>query len=147
FFTNKGRVMTLKGYVIPETRTGKGKQIARLLPLEEGEYVVMFAAGVVSGWKYAFFITKNAIAKRITFKDLTENNRPKKVIVLDEGDEIAQICLTGGEDDLLLVTQEAKALRVSEKEFRPLSRTARGVTAMKLGMNDRVLSCNVVKPD
>ena len=147
FFTNKGRVMTLKGYVIPETRTGKGKQIARLLPLEEGEYVVTFAAGVASGWKYAFFITKNAIAKRITFKDLTENNRPKKVIVLDEGDEIAQICLTGGEDDLLLVTEQAKALRVSEKEFRPMQRTARGVIAMNLGVDDRVLSCNVVKPD
>ena len=83
----------------------------------------------------------------MTVKDLTENNRPKRVIMLDPGDEIAQICLTSGEDDLLLVTQEAKALRVSEKEFRPLSRTARGVTAMKLGMNDRILSCSVVKPD
>ncbi|MBQ8692235.1 MAG: DNA gyrase subunit A, partial [Synergistaceae bacterium] len=147
FFTNKGRVMTLKGYVIPETRTGKGKQIARLLPLEEGENVVTLASGVSSGWEYAFFITKNAVAKRVTVKDLTENNRPKRVIMLDPGDEIAQICLTSGEDDLLLVTQEAKALRVSEKEFRPLSRTARGVTAMKLGMNDRILSCSVVKPD
>ena len=147
FFTNKGRVMTLKGHVIPETRTGKGKQIARLLPLEEGEYVVTFAAGVPSGWKYAFFITKNAIAKRIDVKDLTENNRPRRVIALDDGDEIAQICLTGGEDDLLLVTEQAKALRVSEKEFRPLQRMARGVIAMNLGVDDRVLSCNVVKPD
>ena len=147
FFTNKGRVMTLRGHVIPETRTGKGKQISRLLPLEEGENVVTLASGVSSGWEYAFFITKNAVAKRVTVKDLTENNRPKRVIMLDPGDEIAQICLTSGEDDLLLVTQEAKALRVSEKEFRPLSRTARGVTAMKLGMNDRILSCSVVKPD
>ena len=66
FFTNKGRVLILKGFSIPETRTGKGKQISRLLPLEEGERVVTLSSGDLEGLNYVFFLTKKGMVARWT---------------------------------------------------------------------------------
>ena len=95
-------------------------------------------------WKYAFFITRLGIAKRVTFEDLRYNNRAKKIMNLDPGDEIAQVKLTTGKNDLIIVTQNGLALRTPENEFRPMGRTARGVCAMNLKKGDRVLSCDIV---
>ena len=147
FFTNRGRVMSLRGFAIPETRSGgKGRQIASLLPLEDGETVVTLASEEAGGekWRYAFFLTRCAIAKRVPFSELMDSNRPRRVITLDEGDEIAQVRLTRGKDDLLLMTAGAKALRVPEEEFRPMGRSARGVRAMNLAGDDHIISCDVV---
>ncbi|MBQ9564421.1 MAG: DNA gyrase subunit A [Synergistaceae bacterium] len=147
FFTSHGRVMSVKGYAIPETRTGKGKQAARILPLETGERVVTLAPGGATGWNFAFFITRNGIAKRVPVSELIDSSRPRRVITLDEGDEIAQVRLTGGKDDLLLMTADAKALRVPEEEFRPMGRAARGVRAMSLSDGDSIITCDVVSAD
>ncbi len=147
FFTNKGRVLTLKGFSIPETRSGKGKQISRLLPLEEEERVVTLSSGDMEGLNYAFFLTKDGVAKRIELSELVDSNRPRRVITLDEGDEIAQVRLTTGRDDLLLMTADAQALRVSEEEFRPMGRGARGVRAMRLALSDSIISCDVVSEE
>ncbi|MDR1049147.1 MAG: DNA gyrase subunit A [Synergistaceae bacterium] len=144
FFTTKGRVMTMRGHMIPETRTGKGKQIAKLLPLEGEERVVTLYGGELDGVNYAFFITKDGVAKRIELSDLANSTRPRRVITLDGGDEIAQVRLTTGKDDLLLMTAGAQALRVSEEEFRAMGRDARGVRAMHLTDGDRIISCDVV---
>ena len=147
FFTNKGRVLSLKGFSIPETRTGKGKQISRLLPLEEGERVVTLSSGDLEGLNYVFFLTKDAVAKRIQLSELVDSNRPRRIITLDEGDEIAQVRLTTGRDDLLLMTAGAQALRVPEEEFRSMGRGARGVQAMRLAPGDFIISCDVVCED
>ncbi len=146
FFTNTGRIMSLKGYEIPETKSGKGKPISRYLPLsaDEHERIVNIAGDDQKGSNYAFFITRNGIAKRVDFKELRYTNRAKRIMKLDEGDEIAQVRLTTGKNDLLIVTRNGQALRVPENEFRPLKRTARGVSAINLKNNDRVLSCDVV---
>ena len=144
FFTNLGRMISVKGYEITETKSGKGKPVAKFLPLLENERIVNIAGEDSSGWKFAFFITRLGIAKRISMETLDSSNRPRRIMSLDEGDEIAQVCLTTGTSDLLLITKDAQALRVSEREFRPMGRTARGVHAMKLKKDDRVLSCDVV---
>ena len=144
FFTNLGRMMSVKGYEITETKSGKGKPVSKFLPLLENEKIVNIAGEDQGGWKFAFFITRLGIAKRVAMETLDSSNRPRRIMSLDEGDEIAQICLTTGESDLLLISKEAQALRVSETEFRPLSRSARGVNAMRLKKGDRVLSCDVV---
>ncbi|MBR0257312.1 MAG: DNA gyrase subunit A [Synergistaceae bacterium] len=146
FFTNKGRIMCLKGYEIPETKSGKGKPVSRYLPLNaaEGERIVNIAGDGIKRFNYAFFITRKGIAKRIPFDELEYTNRAKRIMKLDDGDEIAQVRLTTGKNDLLIVTRNGLALRVPETEFRPLKRTARGVIALTLKGNDRVLSCDVV---
>ena len=146
FFTNRGRIMSLRGYDIPEAKSGKGKPIHKYLPLDtaNNEKIVNIAGDNSSDWRYAFFITRLGIAKRVAFDELKYNNRAKKIMSLDEGDEIAQVCLTTGQDDLLIVTRHAQALRVTEDEFRAMGRTARGVCAIKLKDGDKVISCDVV---
>lgn len=146
FFTNKGRIMSLKGYMIPETKSGKGKPVSRYVPLnaDEHERIVKIAGDGMSEFKYAFFITRYGKAKRIAFDELNYTNRPKRVISLNEDDEIAQVILTTGNDDILIVTRNAQALRVSENEFRPMGCSARGVIGMKLRDGDEVLSCDLI---
>ncbi len=146
FFTNLGRIMSAKGHEIPEARSGRGRPVYRLLPLaiERGERIVNIASSGDSDWKFAFFITRQGQAKRLTFEDLKYTNRAKRVMTLLDGDEIAQVCLTTGNDDLLIVTRYGQALRVSENEFRAMGRTARGVSAIVLKHGDKVLSCDVV---
>ncbi len=146
FFTNLGRIMSVKGHEIPEARSGRGRPVYRLLPLaiERGERIVNIASSGDSDWKFAFFITRQGQAKRLTFEDLKYTNRAKRVMTLLDGDEIAQVCLTTGNDDLLIVTRYGQALRVSENEFRAMGRTARGVSAIVLKHGDKVLSCDVV---
>ena len=145
FFTCKGRILTLKGHLIPETKTGKGKLISRILPLEEGERVVELHGGELCGLNFGFFITRNGIAKRLEMSEMSDSSRPRRIITLDDGDEIAQVRLTSGENDLLLMTEKAQCLRVSEKEFRAMGRNARGVIGMRLADGDRVISCDVVE--
>lgn len=146
FFTNLGRIMVLKGHEIPEARSGKGKPVSRLLPLytESNERIVNIAGGGANDWNYAFFVTRRGIAKRVGFEDLKYNNRAKRIIRLDEGDEIAQVRLTTGNDDLMLVTSYGQALRVNENEFRAMGRNARGVIAINMKEGDKVISCDVV---
>lgn len=143
FFTNTGRVMSLKGFEVPETKSGKGKPIGRYLPLYDGERIVNIAGDGGGNFKYAFFITRKGIAKRVTFSELLQTKRAKRIMKIDAGDEIAQVRLTTGKNDMVIVTRDGLALRVPETEFRPLSRTARGAIAIRLKKNDRVLSCDV----
>ena len=144
FFTNLGRMISVKGYEIAETKSGKGKPVSKFLPLLPNEKIVNMAGGDSGSWKFAFFITRLGVAKRVAMETLDSSNRPRRIMTLDEGDEIAQVCLTTGTSDLLLITKEAQALRVSEDEFRALGRSARGVQAMRLREGDKVLSCDVV---
>ena len=144
FFTNMGRVMTVKGYEIPETKSGKGKPVNKTLPLYENERIVNIASDDDTGSKYLFFITRLGIAKRVSLDEMKASNRPRKAMNIDEGDEIAQVRLTNGENNLLIVTAKGQALRVSEQEFRQMGRTARGVKAINLKNGDKVLSCDVV---
>ena len=147
FFTNLGRITSIRGHEVPETKSGKGKPVAKILQLLDNEKIVKIADDDKAGWKYAFFITIKGIAKRVSFDEIGYSYRPKRIINLDEGDEIAQVVLTSGDDELLIVTRFAQALKVSEQQFRPLGRTARGVKAMTLKEGDKILSCDVVAPD
>ena len=144
FFTNTGRIMAVKGFEIPETKSGKGKPVGRYLSLADNERVVNIAGDGAKDFKYAFFVTRKGIAKKISFEELKYTNRAKRIMKLDAGDEIAQVRLTIGSNDIIMVTRNGLALRISESEFRPLSRTARGSTAIRLKNDDRVISCDVV---
>ncbi|MBQ7577504.1 MAG: DNA gyrase subunit A [Synergistaceae bacterium] len=146
FFTNLGRITSLRGHEVPETKSGKGKPVSKILQLMDNERIVKLSDGNKSDQKYAFFITRKGIAKRVAFDDIGRCKQPKRIINLDEGDEIAQVVLTSGDDDLLIVTNSAQALKVSEQQFRAMGRTARGVKAMTLRTGDKILSCDVVDP-
>ena len=147
-FTSSGRALGMRGHMIPESRTGKGKLISRLIPLEEGEQVVAMYGSSLEGKSFVFFSTKKGIAKRLPLSEITRLNRAgKRVLTLDEGDEISKVRLTTGTDELLFMTAGAQGLRASEDEFRPMGRSARGVRAIRLAPGDEVISCEVVSPD
>jgi len=144
-FTTKGRVLAIKGYVIPETRTGKGKPITRFISLEEEERVVAIRGSSLQEAEYVFFLTQKGIAKRLPVSELQNLTRAgRRVLSLAEGDEIAQVHKTTGENSLLFISSQGRALKVSEKEFRPMGRNAKGVIGMRLGRDDHIISFDVV---
>lgn len=144
-FTSSGRALAIRGHMIPESRTGKGKLIGKLVPLDAGEQVVSMYGRSLEGKSFIFFATKKGISKRLPLSEIARLNRAgKRVLTLDEGDEIAQVRLTTGKDELLFMTANGQGLRVTEEEFRPMGRTARGVKGIRLDEGDYVISCEVV---
>ncbi len=141
FFTNIGRVYRLKGYEVPEgSRTSKGLNMANLLPLSQGERVnaMIRVAGDDKG--YIVMVTRHGIIKRCDLS-LFGNVRKNGVIALElnEGDELAWVRLTSGENRLIVATKGGMAIRFDENDVRPMGRAARGVKAIHLAEGDEVV--------
>jgi len=143
FVTNLGRMYKLKCYEIPEGgRTSKGTNVVNLLPIENGEKIAyMVKIKEFDGDAYLVMITKNGLIKR-TRLDAFKNVRKNGLIAisLDEGDELTDLRLTDGQSNLLVSTRNGMSIRLAEAEIRPLSRTARGVHAIRLREGDEVVS-------
>ena len=145
-FTTRGRVFAVRGHVIPEPKTGKGRLASQFIALEDGESVVGMRDSRLHGAKFVFFITASGVAKRLPSGELTNLTRAgRRVLSVDDGDEIARVRFSSGNDDILIVTLRGQALRVSESEFRPMGRQARGVRGIRLAAGDRVVGCDIVK--
>ena len=142
FFTSRGRVLRLKCYEIPEgSRTAKGTNIINLLPLETGEKVMSFIkVPEFEEGQYLIFVTRKGIIKRT---ELSAYNTARKAgviaLTVDEDDELCWVHLTGGDDQLIVATQQGMAIRFSERDVRPMGRSARGVKAMTLAPGDEVV--------
>ncbi|MEG1641949.1 MAG: DNA gyrase subunit A, partial [Synergistaceae bacterium] len=144
-FTTKGRVFGVRGFSLPEPKTGKGKLIGSLITLEKDERVVAIKDSQLDGAKFVFFVTFNGTAKRLPVEELEGLTRAgRRVLGLVPEDNISRVVVTSGTDDLLLTTATAQTLRVSEEEFRPLGRQAQGVRGIKLADGDVVVGCDVV---
>ncbi len=150
FFTDRGKVYSAKAYQIPETRrTAKGTAIINLLHLEPGERVT--AAVAVPDFaqaEYCFMATRQGVVKRVALEEFAAV-RPSGLIAisLKEGDALEWVRLTHGQDDILLVTAQGRALRFREDEVRPMGRQATGVTGIRLKADDRVVAMDVVEPE
>jgi DNA gyrase subunit A len=147
FFTNKGKVYQLRAYEIQESsRMSKGTAIVNLLNIEQGEKIESFVnySGKPTG-KYIFLTTRNGTVKKSKVAEF-ENIRRSGIVAikLDKGDELVWSDLTAGEDDVLLVTKEGKAIRFSEKEVRPMGRATTGVRGIKISSTDEVISMDLI---
>ena len=142
FFSNKGKLYKLRGYEVPVAgRTARGTAIVNLLSLDAGEKVSAiipiqnFAEG-----KYLLFATKNGIIKKTS---LTEYNSARKTgllsITLKEDDELIDVRLTDGEDNVVLVTKGGMSITFDEKDVRPMGRVSQGVIGIRLGKDDEVI--------
>lgn len=135
FFTNLGRVYKLKCYEVPESsRTGKGMNVVNILPIQADEWVsAMICVRPEDEEKYLCMITRRGIMKRTALSDY-RNVRKGGIIAinLDEGDNLAWVKLTSGDDDLLVATRKGKAIRFNETDARVIGRTARGVKAITM---------------
>ncbi len=150
-FTNTGKVYMKKAYQIPEaSRTAKGSNIVNILEkLEAGEKITaMIAVGEFEEDAYLTMVTKYGVIKRTLLSEYENNRKGGKIALnLDEGDELVFVMHTHGEADLILATHEGSAARFSEKDVRPLGRTARGVRGVKLRGEDFVVGAVKVEDD
>ena len=142
FFSNKGKLYRLRGYEVPESgRTAKGTAIVNLLSLDAGEKISTiipiqnFAEG-----KYLLFATRNGLIKKTA---LTEYNSARKTgllaITLKDDDEVIDVRLTDGEDNVVLVTKQGMCITFNEKDVRPIGRVSQGVIGIRLDDDDSVI--------
>ena len=151
FFTNQGRVYRVKAYQVPERgRASKGVYIANVpgLALEADEKIaaVLALKAFTDDW-YLIFATKNGQVKRTL---LTEYDSPRSVLIaisLKEGDELLGVQSSRGEDDIILVSSDAKAIRFNETAARAMGRDTAGVRGMKLVDDAEVVSMAVVEDE
>lgn len=150
FFTDKGRVYRLKCYEVPEgSRQSKGMNIANLLPIAADEKVTsMIRVPEFDEEKYLVMVTKQGIIKRIS---LNSYNTARKggliALELNEGDELAWVRLTDGNQQVIVATKNGLAIRFEETDVRPMGRQARGVKAISLREGDCVVGMCVVTND
>lgn len=143
FITNMGKMYKLKCYQIPEgSRTSKGINIVNLLNLDSGEKIAyMIKVKEFDEDNYLVMVTRNGLIKR-TKLDAYKNVRKNGLIAitLNDEDELASVRLTNGNNELIVATQKGMSIRLDEQTIRPLSRTARGVKAIRLRDGDKVIS-------
>lgn len=146
FFTKKGRCYWLKCYDIPEgDKTSKGRAIQNLLDIEPGDAVNAFLR--LRGHRlddeefvnshYVVFATKSGIVKKTCLKQYS-NPRSKGVIAINilEGDEVVDVRLTNGKNELILADRNGRAVRFDESNVRAMGRNSTGVTGMKIDNDD-----------
>ena len=143
FISNKGIMYKLKCYELPEgSRASRGTNIVNLLQLSEGEKIAaMIKTEDFAEGKFIVMVTKNGKIKR-TALSAYKNVRKHGLIAigLDEGDEIAGVRMTYGDNELIIATHDGNAIRIKETNARLMSRTAHGVRAIRLGEGDYVVS-------
>jgi DNA gyrase subunit A len=149
-FTNRGKVYHLKVHELPDSgRTAKGVPIVNLMNIQPDETVTtMLRIKDFSSATYLFFTTKLGRVKRATL-DQFQSVRSSGLIAigLEQGDELAWVRMTGGADDIVLVTEQGQAIRFHESDARAMGRPAAGVIGIRLAPKDLVISSEVVLPD
>jgi DNA gyrase subunit A len=149
-FSNLGRVYRLEVYLIPEgSRNSKGKAIVNLLELQEGEKIsVILPVREFDENKFVFMATEQATVKKTSLAEFVNVNRKGKyAITLEEGDSLIGVALTDGSHDVMLFSNQGKAVRFAETDVRSMGRTARGVGGMKLEEGGKLISMLVAEDD
>lgn len=149
FMTNKGRVYRLKGYEIPEYgRTAKGLPIVNLLKLDEGETiqtVINAKSDEASENNHLVFVTRQGLVKRTKeaeFKNIRQNGLI--ALKLREGDELINVFLTTGNEEIIIGTKFGYSVRFKENTIRSMSRMAAGVKGVTLRDGDQVVGAAAI---
>ena len=147
-FSNKGRVYWVKVYEIPQgSRASRGKPIINLLQMLPNEKIsaVLPVQAFVED-KFVFFATSEGVVKKTALSDF---GNPRKAgiiaIALDEGDSLIGVALTDGKHDVMLFSNEGKAVRFEESDVRSMGRDTRGVRGMNLSKGGKVISMLVAE--
>ncbi len=149
FFTNEGKVYQERAYQMPDvTRQARGLPLTNLIALSPKERVT--AALAVSDFEagnYLVMATRKGRVKRTSIEEFAAV-RPSGLIALNlrKGDELGWVKMTGGEEQIVLVTERGQALRFSEEDIPSMGRAASGVMGIKLAKGDRVAAMDVVDP-
>ena len=144
-FSNLGRLYRIKAYEIPEgSRTSKGMNLINILPLMPGEKIINILPLDnkidLENPFYVCMITKKGTIKRTSIEAF-KNVRKTGIIAIniDEDDELAYVCRTNGNEELMVATKKGYSIRFNESQAREMGRTARGVRAIRLREGDEVI--------
>jgi DNA gyrase subunit A len=150
FFTNTGRAFRLKCYELPESsRVAKGTAIVNLLQLAQGEKIAaVIPVGSYENEQYVLMATKNGLVKK-TALDEYSNIRKSGIqgITLKEDDELIDVRLTDGKNDIVMVTRSGLSIRFDESDVRAVGRTSMGVKGINLGKDDKVVGMEPIIGD
>lgn len=151
FFTNRGRVYKLNAYEVPEgKRTSKGTAIVNLLQLNPGEKIARIISfntndNVSDEAKYLLFATKNGIVKKTLVEEFKNINKAGIIAInLKDGDELIGVKMTDGNEEVVLVTQNAMSIRFNENMVRSMGRSSTGVKGITLSKGDIVVSMDLI---
>jgi DNA gyrase subunit A len=150
FFTNKGRVYRAKAYELPEAnRVAKGQHVANLLAFQPEEHIAQVI--VISNYQVAPYLvlaTKDGLVKKTRLEEF-DSNRSGGIIGINlrDEDEMVGAALAGPQDDLLLVSKRAQAIRfnATDEALRPMGRATSGVIGMRFSEDDELLAMEVVR--
>ena len=148
FFTNLGRVYMIKCYQIPEAgRTARGTAMVNVLQLGGGEKVTtMIPVPSDSTGHYLVMATREGMVKKTPMEEFGNLRKNGLIaIVLREGDELVDVELTDGRQELLLGTRLGRAIRFHEEHIRSMGRVSMGVHAMRMDEDDMIVSMAVVE--
>jgi DNA gyrase subunit A len=149
-FTSTGKVHWLKVYQIPQAgRAAKGKAIVNLVNLGPGERVsATLPVREFSDNKFVVMVTKKGTIKKT---ELAAYANPRSggiiAISIEKGDELVDVQLTTGKQDIFLATRRGLAIRFKEDDVRDMGRTAKGVRGIKLGKDDAVIGVDIPAKD
>ncbi len=150
FFTNKGRVYRAKAYELPEaSRVAEGQHVANLLAFQPDEQIAQVIE--IPNYEVAPYLvlaTKNGLVKKTSLAEF-DSNRSGGIIAINlrDDDELVGAALIGPEDDLLLVSKQAQAIRfkATDEALRPMGRATSGVIGMRFTDDDELLAMEVVR--
>ena len=142
FFTNRGRVQTMKAFRVPEaSRTSKGSNLVNMLQLADGEKVTsMISVNDFGEGEYLTMVTRKGVIKKTLLSEYEYQRKGGKIAInLDEDDELLFVTKTDGNAQLIIATHGGSAVRFDEAQVRPMGRTARGVRGINLRDDDYVI--------
>ncbi len=147
FFTDKGKVYSIKGYMVPEgQRTARGRAIVNLLQLAEGEKVRAMIPLKADTEGYIVMATQNGLIKKTALSEFASIRKTGKIAIsIVEGDELISVQLSTGNDQIIIASHEGKCIRFSEEDVRPMGRDTQGVKSMTLNKGDIVVDMAVIK--
>ncbi len=147
-YSNKGKVYWIKVYEVPQgSRTSRGKPVVNLLKMDDDERInAILPVREFREDCYVFFATQEGVVKKTSLSEFSRP-RPSGIIAvdLDEGDRLIGVALTDGKHDVMLFSDEGKAVRFDENDVRPMGRGARGVRGMNLAKGGKVIALLVAE--
>jgi DNA gyrase subunit A len=147
FFTDRGRVFQMKAHEIPDAgRTAKGLPIVNLIDVNPNESITtVLPIREFESDKFLFMCTRKGRVKRTELGAFASVRRGGLIAVsLDEDDELAWVRVTSGNDEIILVTEQAKSIRFTEPDVRPMGRPAAGVIGIRMADNDKIVAADVI---
>ena len=149
FFTDKGRVYSLKGFYIPEAqRTARGRAIVNLLQLSDNEKVCAMLPLKQNSEGFIVMATKNGLIKKTSLEEFASIRKVGKVAIkIVENDALISVQLSCGNEEIIIASKDGKCIRFNENDVRPMGRDTQGVRGIYLNANDEVVDMSVIKSD